>query len=184
MSVLTKKAIKESFIMLLDKKSIDRITVKDITDECGISRNTFYYHYADIPALVEEIITEQAERIIREFPDIRSLEQALTVAAEFILQNRRAAVHIINSSHRYIYERCLMTVCRHVVEEYIDVVVPKEMFSAEERELLIDFYKCMSFGIVVDWCDSGMKENYALSFRTLLDLRKRIINSDLDISEI
>ena len=175
MSVLTKKAIKESFLQLLDKKPIDRITVKDITDDCGVSRNTFYYHYADFPSLVEEIVTEQADEIIRQYPDIKSLEQALTVAAEFILQNRRAAMHIINSSHRYIYERCLMTVCRHVVAEYIDVAVPAGLLNAGERELMIDFYKCMSFGIVIDWCDSGMKESDTLPFKALLDLRRRMI---------
>lgn len=179
MSVLTKKAIKESFVKLLDKKPIDRITIKDITDDCGISRNTFYYHYSDLPALVEEILMEQAAAIIRRYPTIDSLEQALYVGAEFILENRRAAIHIFNSSHRYIYERCLMKVCRHVVANYIDVAIPAGTLNEEERELMINFYKCMSFGIIVNWCDEGMKENYALSFHTLLNLRRRILDSDL-----
>ena len=61
MSKLTQKAIKESFVKLVDKKPIDRITIKDITDECGISRNTFYYHYSDLPALVEELLMDSAE---------------------------------------------------------------------------------------------------------------------------
>lgn len=181
MSVLTKKAIKESFLMLLDKKPIDQITIRDITDSCGISRNTFYYHYTDLPTLVEEIIMEQAQEIIRNYPDIESLEQALLVGAEFILQNRRAAFHILNSSHRYIYERCLMKVCRHVVATYIDVAIPEGTLDSHERELMIDFYKCMSFGIIVNWCDEGMKENYALSFHTLLELRRRILDSNPNI---
>ncbi len=91
MSVLTKKAIKESFRELIEKQPIDQITVRDITDNCGISRNTFYYHYADMPTLVEEIVMDLAEEIIHCYPDIKSLEQALSVGAEFILQNRRSA---------------------------------------------------------------------------------------------
>lgn len=181
MSVLTKKAIKESFIKLLDKKPIDQITIRDITEGCGISRNTFYYHYTDLPTLVEEMLMEQAAEIINQYPDIKSLEQALMVGAEYIMQNRRAAIHILNSSHRYIYESCLMKVCRHVVANYIDVAIPEGTLSVDERELMINFYKCMSFGIIVDWCNEGMKENYALSFKTLLDLRRRIMNSDLNI---
>ena len=48
---LTKKAIVNSFIKLLNKKPLDKITVKDIVEDCGINRNTFYYHFADIKEL-------------------------------------------------------------------------------------------------------------------------------------
>ena len=164
MSVLTKKAIKNSFLELIEKKPIDQLTIRDITDHCGVSRNTFYYHYADMPTLVEEIVMDLAD-----------------VGAEFILQNRRSAMHILNSSHRYIYERCLMKVCRHVVATYIDVAIPAGTLNEQERELMIDFYKCLSFGIIINWCDDGMKENYANSFATLLNIRKKILDSDLNI---
>lgn len=181
MSNLTKQAIRQAFMSLVDKQPIDHITVKDITDSCGISRNTFYYHYVDIPTLVEETFIEQAEGIIRRYPDIDSLEQALTVGAEFILQNRRAANHIINSSHRQIYEHCLMKVCRNVVAKYFDVAVPPGLLNDGERELMIDFYKCMSFGIIVDWCENDAKQNYVPSFHTLLELRRRMIRNNTEI---
>ena len=181
MSVLTKKAIKNSFLELIEKKPIDQLTIRDITDHCGVSRNTFYYHYTDMPSLVEEIVMDLAEEIILSYPDIKSLEQALSVGAEFMLENRRAASHILNSSHRYIYERCLMKVCRHVVALYIDIAIPADTLNDSERGLMIDFYKCMIFGIIIDWCDNGMKENYAAEFSTLLDLRRRILDSDLHI---
>ena len=58
MSESTKKAIKESMKKLLTERSIDKITVRNITDDCGISRNTFYYHFADIPSLVQGIRKE------------------------------------------------------------------------------------------------------------------------------
>ena len=39
---LTKKAIVNSFIKLLNEKPLDKITVKSIAEDCGINRNTFY----------------------------------------------------------------------------------------------------------------------------------------------
>ena len=45
MANFTKKAIKDTFISLLKTKPFNQITVKDIVDECGVNRNTFYYHY-------------------------------------------------------------------------------------------------------------------------------------------
>ena len=180
MSKLTQKAIQNSFMKLLDKKPIDRITVRDITDDCGISRNTFYYHYADIPALVEEVLMDFAEELIQTYPTIDSLEECLNVGARFVLNNRKAAQHLYNSSHRYIYERCLMKVCKKVVATYFSVAVPENVLGSGEREIMIDYYKCVSFGIIIDWCDNGMKDDYVSSFRKLLDIRRKLIGIDLD----
>ena len=51
-------------------------------------------------------------------------------------------------------------------------------FSAEERELLIEYYKCVSFGIIADWCDKGMRDDYSDSFKKLLDLRRKMLATD------
>ena len=56
MTQFTSKAIEESFIRLLNERPLDKITIKDIVDDCGISRNTFYYHFQDITALLEHIL--------------------------------------------------------------------------------------------------------------------------------
>ena len=64
MANFTQKAIKETFIALLEEHPLSDITVKNIVETCGINRNSFYYHYQDIPALIEEIVKEQAETII------------------------------------------------------------------------------------------------------------------------
>lgn len=181
MSKLTQKAIQNSFLKLLESKPIDRITIKDITDDCGISRNTFYYHYADLPALVEELLMQNAEELMQAYPNVESLEECLDVGARFVLDYRRAANHIYNSSHRYIYERCLMKVCRQVVAKYFDLVVPQDLLSAEDRELLIDFYKCVAFGVIADWCEKGMKENYRDGFKKLLALRTRMLGTEFGI---
>ncbi len=42
---------------------IDKITVKKVTDYIGITRNTFYYHYQDIYALLEEIVVTNAKKL-------------------------------------------------------------------------------------------------------------------------
>ena len=64
MTTLTKDAIKQSFMKLLNQKSLSKITVKEIVEDCGINRNSFYYHYDDIPSLVEEILNEQVDEIV------------------------------------------------------------------------------------------------------------------------
>ncbi|MDY4491271.1 MAG: TetR/AcrR family transcriptional regulator, partial [Candidatus Faecousia sp.] len=53
MANFTKKAIRDSFVKLLNEKPISQITVKDIVEDCGVNRNTFYYYYQDLPQLME-----------------------------------------------------------------------------------------------------------------------------------
>ena len=49
MANLTKKAIRDAFVKLLNQRPLHQITVKDVVETCGVNRNTFYYYYQDIP---------------------------------------------------------------------------------------------------------------------------------------
>lgn len=53
MSQTTKKAIAASLKKLLTKKPLSKITINDIVEDCGITRQTFDYHFADIYDLIE-----------------------------------------------------------------------------------------------------------------------------------
>lgn len=64
MAQFTKKAIAETFVALLNEKPFDKITVTDIVNECDINRNTFYYHYQDLFALVDEMFRMEAEQLV------------------------------------------------------------------------------------------------------------------------
>lgn len=62
MSQLTKKAIREAFLRQINKMPFDKITVKSIAEDCGINRNTFYYHYQDIYQLLDEIFMVETKK--------------------------------------------------------------------------------------------------------------------------
>ena len=62
MSQITKRALEQSLKNLLQQKPLSKITISDITEDCGISRMTFYYHFKDIYDLVEWACAEDAAR--------------------------------------------------------------------------------------------------------------------------
>ena len=64
MSEVTKRALETSLKNLLLKKTLNKITVADITEECGISRMTFYYHFRDIYDPVEWSCKTDASRAL------------------------------------------------------------------------------------------------------------------------
>ena len=53
MSHTTKQDLEASLKKLLLEKPLDKITIQDLTNDCGISRMAFYYHFKDIYDLVE-----------------------------------------------------------------------------------------------------------------------------------
>ena len=102
----TRKAIKESFMLLLNQKPLSKITVKEIVANCGINRNSFYYHYSDIPTLLEEILIEKADAIFK--PEINgNIFGCMTAAIRVALDNKNAMMHILNSANREAFERSL-----------------------------------------------------------------------------
>ncbi len=152
----TQKAIKETFVELLNEMPLNQITVKLIVEKCGINRNSFYYHYQDIPALIEELVTEEMDRIVSEYPTIDSIETAIRAAIGFASQNRKAILHIYNSVNRDIFEQYLWKVCDYVVKSYSSTVMKDQAVNALDREIIERFYRCECFGVVLEWLNSNM----------------------------
>lgn len=61
---LTKRALEESHKHLLLTKPLTKITIADLTEDCGVSRMTFYYHFQDIYDLVEWSCEEDARQAL------------------------------------------------------------------------------------------------------------------------
>ncbi len=183
MAKFTANAIKASFLKLLNEKAFNKITVKDIVEDCGINRNSFYYHFQDLPALAEETVTDEINKLIAKYPAVESLEECLAIAAEFALANRRAAYHIFNSVNRDILERYLWRICDYVVKTYMNAAFEGRRISGNDREMIINYYRCGIFGQIVGWLDSGMKEDMVLQNRRLFALRKGLLEELLNRCE-
>lgn len=157
MANFTKKAIRASFVKLLNEKPLNQITVRDIVDECGVNRNTFYYYYQDLPQLIESIVDEDAQQILQKHPKVESLEECIHAAVNFALENRRAVLHIYNSVNRDIYEQYQWRVCEYVVSTYVDGILGEDPIEPENREIIIEYLKCLSFGVIMGWLEGGMQ---------------------------
>lgn len=172
MSNFTRKAIRDSFVKLLNEKPLSQITVRDIVDDCGVNRNTFYYYFEDIPQLLETIVNEDVDRIIREYPKLESAEECLTAIISFALENRRAVLHIYHSINRNLYEQYHWKVCEHTATTYADEILRGRKVSESDRKLIIHYIMCIYFGHVIYWLESGMKEDIQADFHRLCELKQ------------
>lgn len=179
MPSFTRSAIISAFLDLLEERPLSKITVKDIVDTCGINRNTFYYHFEDIPALIEVICKEELDLLMQKHARVDSMEDCLMIAVDFILRKRRAVLHLYNSSNRDLYERELMDICQYVVETYFDSVFEGQTYNAEDRKILILSYRCWCFGLLMDWLNDGLREDIKPTLKRLCELREGSVETSL-----
>ena len=183
MADFTKKAIRNSFLKLLNEKPLKQITVRDIVDDCGVNRNTFYYHFQDIPQLIETIIREDAEQIIAAHPTITTVQEYLEAAIGFALNNRNAIMHIYRSVNRDLYEQYQWRVCQHAAAAFIDQILTGRKVPDADRALLIDYVKCVCFGIVMGWLEDGMRNDIQAYADRLCELKQGDLELMIDRME-
>ena len=152
----TKKQLSEAFWQLLETKQYNKITVQNIVELCQVNRNTFYYHFPDIPALAEYSICEWADNIIglNYIPD--SPINCLMPIAEECTTRKEACLHLYQSSHRDEFIRYLYRIIDHMLNSYVEQAKDNTGISSDDLNVLIHYYRCVYSGILLDWFKDGM----------------------------
>ena len=179
MSKFTRDAIKQSFLKLLNERPLSQIKVRDIVSDCGVNRNTFYYYFHDIPSLVEEMVMEQAEAIIRQYPSADTVRDFFEAAISYILERKTLFLHIYHSSNREIFETYLWQMCEQIVALYIEAVLDGRQIKETDRLMIVQYLKAVSFGVISEWLQAGRGEDIRLFFDRIYDLKKGTVEEML-----
>lgn len=156
---LTRRAIVTSFVNLLNERPLDKITVKDIVEDCGVNRNTFYYHYQDIYALVEDIFEKETEKVVQEHQEHFTWQDGFIESAQFALQNKKAIYHIYNSVKREQLEQYLFQITESLMTHVVTQLSEGLSVSQEDIHYIVVFYKHAIVGIILEWIQRGMKDD-------------------------
>lgn len=178
----TKKAIKKAFVELLDKQPLNKISVRSIVEVCGINRNSFYYHFQDIPALIEEIFMDEVEALIEKYPTIYSLNEFVDTVYQELLKNKNAILNIFNSVNRDIFEQYTMKLFDSAVTRYVNIAFEDIKMNEQDKRICILSIKYELFGSMIEYCSNGLKERDIEDIHRLLDICKgvpELINEQL-----
>ena len=148
MAKFTRKAIMNSLLELLKTKSIDKVTVKDICDDCEINRNTFYYNYKDIYDVLNSIFTQAIEENLRDVAEGGSFYEEYIKAASLLVQ------------YRDIVTNYLERVTAEIVRGYIARKSEGQNISDKDLEFISYFYSYAIIGSTYKWIESGMKADF------------------------
>ncbi len=160
----TKLMLAESLRNLMRKKPLDKIKIHEIVDACGVNRQTFYYHFQDIYALVEWMYQYDAVKIIEqnneaflkgEIGTEDNWDSVINALFAYIEEHRNEILSVINSRamvyfSNFVYE-ALKSSIRRVVDVKSENIVVDEFY----KNFISNFYAIALGGMVQSWLETS-----------------------------
>ena len=145
MSTATKQDIALSLLRLLARKPFRKITVRNIVEECGINRTTFYYHYQDVYAVLEGL----CENLLAPFKNVLLEERDEAALAEVgaLVNEHRVAICALfdalgyDTVRRYIYKGTQEALTAFIEKRCVDLPL-----TDSQREAAFLFTREALFG--------------------------------------
>lgn len=157
----TKAIISDAFLVLLNQKPFDKITIKDIVEECNINRNTFYYYYSDIYDLLEEIFKKELCLMIDDYKKGGSWVEGFIKMLNVSYTNKRIINNICSSRSYEYFENYMYKSCSSIMVDIVSFHAKDMDVPSEDIEFIASFYEYAMVGILSDWFRTGMRETPA-----------------------
>ncbi len=152
MAKQTQKFMMSTFMQLLEGESLDKITVRDIVEECEINRNTFYYHYSDIYDLLDDVFRVETEKFMSEDVDENTtFGEEYERAARFVLKYKKAILHIYDSKKRDVLQNYLETLAFSFISRFVKKEADGYGLPDEDIDYITGFYTHAIVGNTLGW---------------------------------
>ena len=159
MSQTTKRALEASFKKLLLEKPLNKITINDITEDCGVNRMTFYYHFKDIYDLVDWILMEDAAKTMEGRQSFETWTEAFLDILHQIQENKVLVLNVYRSVGREQVEQYLYKMLDPMLKDFADRECRDITVQDDDKQFVVDFYKYALVGMALEWIRRDMKED-------------------------
>ena len=163
----TKEMLAESLMKLLARRTLDKITIQDIVDDCGYNRQTFYYHFHDIYDLIDWIFAAQTQELIEKCRACGSLDVGVEAVIAYMRENRRLILNILRSVNGEKLLDNLYRSAQSIVLSALENHPGVQELSTEYRGLVAEAFKYALAGLLIDWMRAGIPEDLVNKVRTM-----------------
>lgn len=153
--------IEKSMVTLLNVKSYDDISIKDICDESGISRGTFYQHYRDKDDFLFQYQKAMMKKGKRRLTQIQFEErrQFFEHALNFWINEGELLLLLLRDNGAYIVHQTIKKNLQQNIEVRLVPIMNTQALTNKEKYFLIIFMSNAVFGVLQDWVQRGRKES-------------------------
>ncbi len=157
MSQITKRALEQSLKNLLQQKPLSKITISDITEDCGISRMTFYYHFKDIYDLVEWACAEDAARALQNKKTYDTWQQGFVQIFHAVRENKVFVMSVYRCVNREQVEKYLVPLTDQLIMGVITERAAGMTVREADQQFIAQVYSYAFVGIMLDWIRDDMR---------------------------
>lgn len=158
-SLITKKALAASIKALMEQTALEKITIKDIVEHCGLNRQTFYYHFRDKYELVNWIYRTEGLESIADYRDYQHWTIGIKRIYTHLHANRSFYINAVNTLEQNTFNDYLFEATQQLVAGVADELSRDIRVSAADRTFIADFYAFAFVGLTTRWVKTGMKES-------------------------
>ena len=162
MSQTTKRALAASLKTLLLQKPLNKITINDIAEDCGISRMTFYYHFKDIYDLVEWICVEDAAQALDGKKTYDTWQEGFLNIFQAVLDNKPFIMNVYRAVGRERVEQYLNPLVHSLVLGVVEEKSAGMTVSQADKDFIAYFYEYAFIGVLLAWINENMKDDPAV----------------------
>ena len=160
MANTTKQLLATSLKQLSLKKPLDKITINDITSDCGISRMAFYYHFKDIYDLIEWVCVEDATSALQGKKTYDTWQEGMLQIFEAVYENKPFVLNAYRTISREQIENYLHQLTYKLIRNVVEEKSVGTNITDVQKQFIAEFYKYSFVGIMLDWIKNGMKNDY------------------------
>ena len=156
MASSTKEALGNALKKMLSVKNIEKITIKDIVEECGVNRQTFYYHFDDVYDLLEWVFEQDANKNLPHEVECETWSEHVVIYFNYLMDNKDFVLNIFNSKNRAYMLRYYKDKLHYCIHSYAVLVSEGKNIEWTDLEFICEFYANCVVGWISQWLDAGM----------------------------
>ena len=150
---LTKQLIAQTLKKLMLKNNLDKISVQNIVDACGLNRKTFYYHFRDKQALVCWIFDNESANL----SDLNQNNTIIDELLNYLYLNRDFYVAALTSDTQNNLREHLFKIVYESIIVRIMEILKNRSIDAYNMKLIANFFSNAIIGSITQWVKGGMK---------------------------
>ncbi len=153
-----KRSLADSLKKLMLQKPLDKITIQELTDSCGIRRQSFYYHFEDIYDLLRWMYEEEAVPLLHQHEGAMLWQEGLLQLFQYLQENRQICIATLNSMGRdhllRFFEADIYAIIQNTIEQIAASIGDMSAQSGSagiDIEMLTHFYVVALTGLLKSW---------------------------------
>ena len=152
----TKLQLVAALKILMAQKSMDKITIAELTSLCNIRRQSFYYHFEDIYDLLRWMIENEAISLLKQQEGALLWKEGLLQLFRYLEENRTVclcALKSVGRDHlRRFFEADIYAIIHRTIEQLTENIgVHNNLDSFVDVEMLTHFYVVALAGMIESW---------------------------------